>query len=285
MASHHQHHHPHLASQPQPKHTDAQLGEKLSGILNHPYVANPNHHAAHDLLALREDHYDADDLKRLMSAAYSDEATPHDVRLKIADYMMTEFLQSKGGSKGTDQGLYNDCTNFAVQGYEDLLQHLADDLGFTPPQLVARLLYCLDVELEHEMVEEIEALHMELTADDEDEAEEGEDGEDPGDSQQRRATMARVQAQHAAGTLAPDLEAFILSIFGPQFFTSGRDGAERAGDEEEEGHHCSENLCVCRCTVCGVESTLCVRCLQSGKVVDCPNCVRLKAEGGQHDGK
>jgi hypothetical protein len=40
-------------------------------------------------------------------------------------------------------------------------------------------------------------------------------------------------------------------------------------------HHCSGDLWVCQCTVCGSEATICGQCLKSG-CAECPNCKRLK---------
>jgi hypothetical protein len=73
------HHRPHLAKPqpPQPpKHSDTQLGAKLSGILNHPHVQDRRRETAHAMLALKEEHYSADDVKQLMSAT-SPRKQPH----------------------------------------------------------------------------------------------------------------------------------------------------------------------------------------------------------------
>jgi hypothetical protein len=193
MATHRHHHHPRLAPGPQPKHSDAQLGDRLASILNHPLVQDPRHRAAHALLELRQEHYAADDVKRLMSAAFSDETTPADLRLLISHYLIKEFWPSKGGSEGTDQGLYNDSANFAVEGLDRHLLHLVDELGFTPLQLAARFLTLFDLKLDPETVEEIEqyrAENAEDSEDDEDEDEDDEDDED--DSEQRKARILEL---------------------------------------------------------------------------------------------
>jgi hypothetical protein len=129
-------------------------------------LPDPRHQAAHALLELRQQHYAADDVKRLMSAAFSDETTPPDLRMLIADYLITEFWQSPAGAEGRDQDLYNDAANFAVESFHNSMQQLLN-LGWSDAQLVERVLGFCEVDLGEKLIHQIAAIQVEHAVDEE----------------------------------------------------------------------------------------------------------------------
>jgi hypothetical protein len=225
MATHHHHHHPRLAPGPQSKHSDAQSGDRLASILNHPLVQDPPHQAAHALLELRQEHYAADDVKRLMSAAFSDETTPPEVRAKIADFLINEFWQSPAGAEGHDQELYNDAADAGLGGLHTSIKLLLD-LGWSPAEITEQEMSICGAVLDPSMIEQIErtrALRMEReAADEEDDQPEVQDIRD------------WVLAEYANGTLSPEREAAIKSVFGEDFFTRRIAMTE----PQDAAHHC-----------------------------------------------
>jgi hypothetical protein len=198
------------------------LGTRLSAVLNHTWVSDPHHETAHALLTLREEHYGADDIERLMSAAYADETVPADLRMLIADYLITEFWPSEvGAERDHAQNTYNEASDHALGGFNRNMQQLLD-LAWKKEELVEQVLYFCKAKLDGDLIHEVERLQEERAARDEsDEKEEGQP-----QVRDIRAALMQAQEEHAAGTLSPEREDAILSIFGPDFFSAGGEKTE-----------------------------------------------------------
>jgi hypothetical protein len=153
MATHHHHHHPHPAPN-QPKHTGEQLGVKLAAILNHGYGADPNHQAAQALLALRQNHYHAEDVKRLMTAAFANKGMPPGLRAMIAEFLITEWWPTQRGADD-GQALYGDAADFALDIFHRSPEQRSD-LGWSPAELIKRTLDFFDEELDRPLIEQIQ---------------------------------------------------------------------------------------------------------------------------------
>jgi hypothetical protein len=80
-------------------------------------------------------------------------------------------------NNGSNLDFYNLAENFAFEVFFRHGEHLVEDLGFTPAQLVALLMNRFDLELDPETVEEIEQYRAD-GAEDSEEGDEDEDGDD-----------------------------------------------------------------------------------------------------------
>jgi hypothetical protein len=90
-----------LPPSPNPSTHGCPVGEKLAGILYHWYSTTPSNEAAYALQALRQDHYSAEDVRRLMIAAYADQDMPPDLRTRIMDFLLAEWWPSESSLSGS----------------------------------------------------------------------------------------------------------------------------------------------------------------------------------------
>jgi hypothetical protein len=153
--AHHQHHHdPPLAAKPQPMHSDQPLGPRLASIINHSYCRNPANQTAYALQVLKQQHWSGGDLKRLLTAAYADEATLPELKAMIADYLIVEWWPSKAGAEETDQEPYNDASDAGLDGFPSSMQLLLN-LRWSPTEIAEQELNSCDADLDPAMIEEI----------------------------------------------------------------------------------------------------------------------------------
>jgi hypothetical protein len=149
-----------------------------------------------------------------MTAAFADEAMPTELKALIADYMMTEWWpESATGaplSMEEWEALHDKIFDHTKeQFFESLEQFLY--LNWPVPRLVKWVLAYHELTLDQEMIDAVQEIEAE-DAEDED--------EEDGQPQLRNITPALIKAQeeYAAGTLSPEREAAILTIFGNDFF-------------------------------------------------------------------
>jgi len=111
---------------------------------------------------------------------------------------------------------YGTLHHHTVVRFNEALNELSD-LGWSAPRIVERVTDFFDEALDQafiDMVQAIKQQHADWDAEDE------ADEEGKPEVRDISAALMKAQAEHAAGTLSPEREAAILSLFGADFFTA-----------------------------------------------------------------
>jgi hypothetical protein len=110
-------------------HTDQQLGDDLTAIMNHEYVARRKEDptGAGALWGLKQHHYDYGDFRNFLLKALEDENAPADLRMKITAFMKrVEAKRATAVAPRTEvsvRELVTESANFGLHNFVEDVKH------------------------------------------------------------------------------------------------------------------------------------------------------------------